>query len=412
MNTDSYSSALTAAIADRLATPAAARRWQPTGTDPAWWNHSLSHGAAGIALLHAERARTGHGSWATFQAWTGILTAGLTSGHGAFAGAPAVAHVLATAAEANPGAYRSALTALDHQISRDVNARTCLAHARIDHQTPGDTAEWDLISGLTGLTRYLLRRDPTNPAICEALTCLIRITQPIQHEGRVLPGWWTDRDPHRGYTEQWAGGHGNFGLAHGTAGILAVLALGTMHGIEVPGQHDAMTALCEWYRSWQQPSPAGPWWPQYITVSELRDRQLHHPEPGRPSWCYGTPGIARALQLAGQALHQPDPIELADTATRASLASDTPAAPLTDLSICHGYAGLLHTARHLGQHADTIAAALLHQLDDDPATATDQLLSTTGPQLLEGAAGIALVLHSHTTDPDLSSPWDTILLLH
>lgn len=228
----------------------------------------------------------------------------------------------------------------------------------------------------------------------------------------TLPGWWSDRDPHRGYATEWSGGHGNFGLAHGAAAILALLALATLHGVEVPGQQAAITTLYDWYQSWQQPSPAGPWWPQYITVNELHDGQLHNPTPGRPSWCYGTPGIARALQLAGHALGQPDPLQLADSAIRATLAPDTPAAPLTDLSVCHGHAGLLHTTRHLCQPTDTLITALLDRLDADPAAAANHLLTTAGPGLMEGAVGIALVLNSYTTDPTLSSPWDTILLLH
>ncbi|MEV5692219.1 lanthionine synthetase C family protein [Micromonospora globbae] len=412
MSAASYGPAFCAALADRLDAPATAQRWMPTGTDRASWTHSLSHGAAGIALLHAERARSGQADWATFHRWASLLATGLTSGHGMFAGAPAVAHVFATAADAQPDAFRSALATLDRQISRDLIARTRLAHARIDRRAPGDVAEWDLISGLAGLTRYLLRRAPGDPAIRDALACLVRVTQPIRQSDMILPGWWSDRDPHRGYAAEWSGGYGNFGLAHGAAAILALLALATLHGVEVPGQRDAITTLYDWYQFWQQPSPAGPWWPQYITINELHDGQLHNPAPGRPSWCYGTPGIARALQLGGHALGQLDPLHLADNAIRATLAPGTPAAPLTDLSVCHGCAGLLHTMRHLGQPTDSLIAALLARLDADPEAAAIHLLAMTGPGLMEGVTGIALVLHSYTTDPTLSSPWDTILLLH
>jgi len=410
MRTASYAPALSAALAERLATPEAARRLMPQGSDPATWIHSLSHGAAGIALLHAERARAELDSWATFHQWARALTTGLTSGHGLYAGVAAVAHVLATAAHAHPAMYRSALTTLDSHISSDTTARTHMVHDRIDQQIPSDSAEWDLVSGLTGLIRHLLRRAPGDPAIKEALGCLIRVVQPIRHQGAVLPGWWSDRDPHRGYSKEWAGGHGNFGLAHGAASILAILALATLHDIEMPGQQDAAARLYEWYQRWQQPSPAGPWWPQYINVAELADGQLHQPQPGRPSWCYGTPGIARALQLAGRAFDMPDAGSLATAATRATFAPQSPAAPLTDLSLCHGYAGTLHTARQLGEPADNLLTATLNQLNEEPDLAADALLSA-GPQLMEGATGVALALLSYTTDPDLTSTWDTFLLL-
>jgi lantibiotic biosynthesis protein len=410
MRDDSYAPALSAALARRLATPEAARRWTPEGNHTATWMHSLSRGVAGIALLHAERARAELDSWATFHGWARTLTTGLSGGHGLYAGVPAVAHVLATAADANPAMYRSALTTLNSRISRDTIARTRTVHARIDQQTPSDSAEWDVVSGITGLVRHLLRRAPGDPAIKEALKCLIRVVQPIRHQGTLLPGWWSDRDPHRGYSKEWAGGHGNFGLAHGAASILAILALTTLRDIEMPGQQDAAAHLYEWYQRWQQPSPAGPWWPQYISIAELAEGQLHQPQPGRPSWCYGTPGIARALQLADRAFDMPDAGSLASAAIAATFGPQSPAAPLTDLSLCHGYAGTLHTARHLGEPADDLVTATLNRLDEEPDAAADALLAA-GPQLMEGATGVALALLSYTTDPSLTSTWDTFLLL-
>lgn len=408
MSDAEYADAFAAAVAARLTDPDAAPSPHAVGHGV----HSLSHGAAGVALLHIERARIGAASWDPVRRWAAHLTATpISSGHGAFAGAPAVAHVLATAAHARPGLFGSALTTLDDRITTDVAARARLVDARIDRQEPGDVAEWDLISGLAGLTRYLLRRDPGGSAVREALTCLARVTRPLEHGELILPGWWTDRDPHHGYAEEWAGGHGNFGLAHGAAAVLAALAIAARHDVQVPGQPEAIATLCQWYQRWQQPSPAGPWWPQYITVDELHNGRLHQPQPGRPSWCYGTPGIARALQLAADAIADPAAARMAQHAVAAVLADTSPAAPVTDPSLCHGHAGLLHTMRHLGQPADRFAEGLLATLGPDPGAAADDLLAGDGPQLLEGVVGVALVLHSCAHDPQLSSPWDSCLLL-
>lgn len=107
----------------------------------------------------------------------------------------------------------------------------------------------------------------------------------------------------------------------------------------------------------------------------------------------------------------PDAAWLATAAVRAALSPQSPTTALTDLSLCHGYAGTLHTARCLGEPAGTLVAATLDQLDDDPAAAADALLTASGPYLMERATGVALALLSYTTDPDLTSTWDTFLLL-
>lgn len=43
---------------------------------PSGWNESLATGAAGIALLHIERAQAGTGRWSTVQQWASAMTRG------------------------------------------------------------------------------------------------------------------------------------------------------------------------------------------------------------------------------------------------------------------------------------------------------------------------------------------------
>lgn len=76
-----------------------------------------------------------------------------------------------------------------------------------------------------------------------------------------------------------------------TAGILAILSIATRHGITVTGQAKAVGYLQDFFRRWRQDSPAGPWWPQWLTRDDLRVGVPAQSQPGRPSWCYGTAGI-------------------------------------------------------------------------------------------------------------------------
>jgi hypothetical protein len=76
---------------------------------------SLADGAAGVALLHIERARTGQGSWAAAHALiTQAATAPIDAGDhaGLYYGAPAVTFMLHTANTDGQPRYISALTHL------------------------------------------------------------------------------------------------------------------------------------------------------------------------------------------------------------------------------------------------------------------------------------------------------------
>lgn len=126
------------------------------------WSQSLAGGAAGIALLHIERARSGHGDGDTAHPWLSLAASGeLTAAGNAslFFGAPALAFV--THAAAGPsGRYRRALTRLDDATILVTRARLAAAHARIDRGERPVMKEFDLIRGLAGLGAYHFGRDP------------------------------------------------------------------------------------------------------------------------------------------------------------------------------------------------------------------------------------------------------------
>ncbi|WP_262391611.1 hypothetical protein [Nocardiopsis sp. CNR-923] len=94
-------SAVATHVADRLATPDQGRAL----ANDRWWPQSLAHGAVGVALLHIERARTGHGPWERVQTW---LECAISDGVDAspeahlYYGAPALAFVLRQAATVHP----------------------------------------------------------------------------------------------------------------------------------------------------------------------------------------------------------------------------------------------------------------------------------------------------------------------
>lgn len=400
-------------IADRLAQPAAAG----LPNDRAWWRQSLAHGVPGIALLHTELAAAGlrpfrraH-DWLSVAAGSAITTGACT---GLFYGAPAVASALAGAAAVRPGAYRAALEALDVRIVVDVHRRVDQAHARIAARRLPVMAEFDAIRGLAGVGAYLLRRDPYGAAFRAILNYLVQLTNPVTINGQSLPGWWTLTGPTGRFDPEFGGGHGNFGLAHGICGPLAVLAQSLRRGISVGGQHDAIDIICTWLDSWRIDTNAGRRWPYMIICRELASKPTHVRHSGakrRPSWCYGTAGIARSMQLAALATADANRQRIAEDALVSALTDPAQRAITTDGSLCHGYAGLARiTACAAADAAEPMATqlrALVPELLDravaHPATDT--------PGLLEGAAGIALTVLAPAAGTPTPTSWDTCLLI-
>jgi hypothetical protein len=207
---------------------------------------SLAGGAAGIALLHIERARSGHGDWATAHAWLAAaardeLSAGPNAG--LFFGVPTLAFVTHAAAD-EPGKLTRALADLDESTVALTRRRLDAAHARLDRGERPVLAEFDLIRGLGGLGAYHLRRHPHHDITRAVLAYLVRLTEPLPSRADGLPGWWTDVSPNGDSSPDFPGGHGNAGLSHGIAAGLALLSLALRRGVVVDGHTDAIGRIC------------------------------------------------------------------------------------------------------------------------------------------------------------------------
>lgn len=396
--------AVLSATADLLA-----RRLATPPDEPEGWRHqSLSKGAAGVAILHGCRAQSGDGDPGLAHAWLARACEGGVAagpGTGLWFGAPAVAFAMAAAA---PGHYARAGDTLASAIANMTAARLQTARDRISAGARPQMAEYDLVRGLVGLGAYFLHRDPGSALLEQVLQYLVRLTEPVptaDAAGPGAPGWWTSSDPN--LTTSTPDGHGNLGAAHGIAGGLSLLALAMRQGITVPRHPEAIDRICAWLDAWRQPGRAGPWWPAWITVGELRDGRPTRPGPGRPSWCYGTPGIARALQLAGIARHDKARQDMAEDALARCVTDPAQAALLDNPGLCHGWAGTAtatwHAARDASSTAlDAVARALASNLTSSASHGHPH-------GLIDGYAGAALALHDIAVQAPGS--WARCLLL-
>lgn len=357
-------------LVDRLAAP-------PSNAEQRWRAQSLSQGAAGIALLHIERARTGLGTWKAAHAWVEAATRydiTATYDAGLYIGAPAISFVLHSA----DARYTAAVTSLDTSVIKLAHRQVDAALARIERADRPAFAEYDLFSGLTGIGRLFLQHAPGSDALGRILGYLVRLSRPSRADGAVLPGWWVANDPDPLLPTP--GGHANFGLAHGITGPLALLGTALRCGVAVDGHTDAVTEICSHLDAWRQDGETGPWWPQWITREELRAGRVRQAGPMRPSWCYGIPGIARAQQIAAIAVGDTARQNMAEHALTQCLSDPAQLTRITDGGLCHGWAGLYQTVWRAANDArtPTLGTYLPHLAESPSSASTTRTIATSG----------------------------------
>ncbi|CUU58762.1 Lanthionine synthetase C-like protein [Parafrankia irregularis] len=382
--------------------------------ESAHWAQSLGDGAPGIALAHIVRARAGLDGWEPVHRLAAAMTRSPLNAHpdtaSLYQGAPAVAYALHTA---DHPAYDTALATLDDAIATVIRSRLEAAHRRIDHGQLPHAGEYDLINGLTGLGALLLHRDRESALLREVLMYLVRLTRPIRVDGHALPGWWATGSPDRRASARWNAGHAGFGMAHGIAGPLALLAITKRQGITVAGHIDALHNVIAWLDQWRRGQRRAGWWPEVIDHDELRTGSAARPGPPRPSWCYGSPGIARAEHLAALALGDQQRASNAVESLVGCLTDGHQLAQLTDAGLCHGWAGLLLTAHRAA--VDTGTCELSAAVSAAEARGQRYLRGHGEPTregFLEGLTGVTLTAAALEITSDSALPgWDRCLLI-
>ena len=124
---------------------------------------------------------------------------------------------------------------------------------------------------------------------------------------------------------------------------LALLAQSLRQGITVDGHLEAMNTISSWLDTWRHDADPGPWWPQWITPRPTAQRhrtRSNQRGPLRPSWCYGTPGLARAQQIAAVATSDTRRQQIAEHTLAGCLSDPAQLRRITDTSLCHGWASL------------------------------------------------------------------------
>ena len=202
------------------------------------------------------------------------------------------------------------------------------------------------------------------------------------------------------------------------------MALALSSGTVVSGLEEAIDRLAEWLMGYQGADHWGVNWPYSVPLTRdgAPDRAAASRTPSRAAWCYGAPGVARALWLAGVARRRSEWRDLAVEAMEAVYRRPVAARNIDSPTFCHGVAGLFQITLRFAHDTKlpvfTEAAtdlfewlyaayepdSLLGYRNWEPGGArVDQL------GLLDGAPGVLLTLLAACTDVEPS--WDRAFLL-
>ncbi len=281
----------------------------------------------------------------------------------------------------------------------------------------------DLLGGLTGLGTYAVERLP-RPAAVRALTRAVEHLAAAADLTAEGAAWLTpaERLPPAA-REAFPLGCFDLGVAHGAAGIVALLAAARAAGVAAGPAERLLDAAVRRLLAGQRRATAA-------AAGRFPHRLAPDgsaPEgPSRLAWCYGDLGIAAVLALAARAARRPDWLSAAADIALAAAARPAAASGVVDAGLCHGAAGVAHLFARL--HVATGSAALADAARGWLRRALDLRSPGLGPGgfaswadtaaggtwcaeggFLTGAAGVGLALLGAVSPVDPA--WDRVLAL-
>ncbi len=262
--------------------------------------------------------------------------------------------------------------------------------------------QFDALYGITGIGRYLLACE-TSKQPSKLLVSLLRTLVARSEMSGTIPRIFTPPELlHPAEQLEFRGATVNCGLAHGVPGPLALMSLAVQAGTEVEGLLEAVQFWSEWLTEQIIEDEWGANWPGVIVAGTPEK-----PVATRAGWCYGVPGVSRALYLAGEALEDSKLKKLAVRAMlsvyRRPIEVQRNQAP----TLCHGRSGLLQITLRFAadtglsefqKHSEDLCRGIVESFDKEKIWGYQDSLADgariDNPGLLCGAGGIVLSLLS------------------
>ncbi|MCU4819397.1 lanthionine synthetase C family protein [Bacillus thuringiensis] len=292
-------------------------------------------------------------------------------------------------------------------------------------------SDYDVISGITGIGRYLLlykENEREQVALKHILKFLVKMTENKLINNCLAPGWYISSENQYLDSEKelYPNGNFNLGLSHGIPGPLSLLSVSLKNGIEVEGQKEAIVKIADWLIKFKIESETGSFWSFRVDWDEFIAGEGKQNSASRAAWCYGTPGVARALYLAGKVTNNQEYIDVSIQTLDDLFNYQRHEWGLYSPTFCHGYAGLLHILNLM--YIDTkkekfkgyileLLQMILNTYDANSPfgfynyqLGKDKMELSVNIGLIEGVSGILLVLLALIKP--IKTDWDTAFLLN
>ncbi|MGH2612297.1 MAG: lanthionine synthetase C family protein [Rhabdochlamydiaceae bacterium] len=318
---------------------------------------------------------------------------------------------------------------------------TLLRHIKTDYLQPlqenirsnshSSSLLFDTMQGVAGIGRYILENvqsqefADTTALITETL---IALSKPLVIDENTVPGWYLLRNDPVNIPDPDCCSRGNFnlGLAHGIPGVLAFLAIALLKGISVEGQKDAIQRISYWLMERSFIDSQAIRWDYNVSWDEEVLHKKKSLYPCKDAWCYGVPGIAGALLIAGKAIGDHKLQTFAKRAFLDIFIRSQKEWNLPGPALCHGIAGLLLTTYEMSKEngceilipkvveLEQILLSFYNEnfhfgFKDLEFCRNGKLFQANHPGLLNGSTGILLTLLT-LSDPSLK--WHTPLMIY
>lgn len=273
------------------------------------------------------------------------------------------------------------------------------------------SSDFDAISGLAGICGLLLLRQETSIFDIKLQAVIDRLAELVTNDDGIPRLRVTEEKAVGSLTRHFVDGFVDCGLSHGLPGPVAALSLSILHGYHNTLVETCLYSSVQWLLDQRTNDNWGANWPAAVSLASLQSRTfdsslVSRQKPTKTAWCYGAPGIANTLWLAGAALKDTSLKSYAVDVMESALAKPIGKRYINSYgTFCHGVSGLLHIVHHFylrtgshlfKQHATLLLEQTLTHYSDSSVSGFERVdyngSSSQDFGILDGAAGVALVL--------------------
>jgi hypothetical protein len=356
---------------------------------------SLGSGMAGVMLMAARMAQLqpSRVRAARVARLAGAIAGSIgncTMQAGLWSGLAGVLYAMEYVRRVDPmllGAQREAIGDFVDEMD-DVLASALLRPAR--------RARFDLIEGHCGIGVYALMRRRTSAARRLFAAAEQALLDTAEREGGHC-AW-------RGPPDSQAQHEFDLGVAHGTPGVIGLLAHGLRLGLGTRYTAALLDDSLRWLKEQQDTSLPHS---RFASFTGMRGQS------SRLAWCYGDLGVAAVVAAAAQACRGATLDQWWRALARDRIEQPAASWKLAEDTMCHGRAGVLHVLRRLlarglqSQRAEALAGELETALAQSAAAAGT--FGNVG--LINGWSGVLLALaESGRRGRAARRPWHLCML--